>query len=163
MGQPDASPRLISALRNLADDVGRAYLVDELGLDHGAVSRTLRADRDDPTSIRPTLGLAEALLQRARRGDSRRARVEEVLSALAGEPVRLGLPVAAAHPTAPSSPAEVVARVCALSEEAGGLAAQIARDASDGRLDAGEVERAVARVAAVHERLQAALAALQAA
>lgn len=161
MGQPDASPRLIGSLRALADDVGRAFLVDEVCLDHGAVSRTLRADRDDPTSIRPTLGLAEVIVQRARRGDGRRARVEEFLSALAGEPVRLGLPETAPVPSAPASPAEVVSRVCALSEEAGGLAAQLARDAADGRLDAGEVERAMHRAAAVHDRLAETLRALR--
>lgn len=146
MNQPEASPRVIRALRQLADDVGRAFLYDELHLDSGACSRILQSIRDDKQAIRPTLGFAEQLLQRARAdvdSDGRRSRVEEVLSALVGEPVKLAL----AQPHFEVGPAPTVddafQRFCNVAGELGALVTDGSSVFADHRVSPEEAERQI--------------------
>jgi len=148
MNQPEASPRVIRSLRQLADDVGRAFLYDELHLDSGACSRILQSIRDDKQAIRPTLGFAEQVLQRARAdvdADGRRARVEEVLSALVGEPVKLALPDSqSAIGRAPTVTVDdAFQRFCTVAGELGALVTDGSSVFADHRVSPEEAERQI--------------------
>lgn len=145
----------MTSLRGLVDDAGlRVWLHDEYGLDTGHLSRVLRSQRDCDAA-EPRLGLLEVVVARARRSaeaSGHRARAEELLSAVAGEPVRLGLLKAPPAPGTPPDERGVERRLREVFRVVGELAGEVSDALEDGRLEECE-RRAVQRAAAeLHER-----------
>lgn len=140
--QPDASLPVLRELRGLIDDARlRAWLEDEFGIDSGGASRILRAERDDGQATRPTVGLLEAVLQRAledRDANGRRSRIEALLSALVGgRAVRL----ATAGPAVPLSvtPTQVLDAAAAGAMPLATVIDRVRRAVADGRIDTSEL------------------------
>lgn len=147
MSQPKVTRRTVTALRRLLDEAAlRTVVCERSGLHHSGLSRVLRDCRDDGQAVEPDVGLLELVLREAARdveGSGHRSLREELLSAVAGEPVSLCVPAAPSGPRPPATPADVERDLLSVVQELGALAAAGASALADRRVDPEEAETTI--------------------